>query len=80
MAQDTAKKKRHQDTMAWILVLAIAVTMCSTVFYVFAVYLSSINKTLLLTNSRLAIMEENEVQLLNEIHSLRQNAEPKLSH
>jgi hypothetical protein len=80
MASESAKQQR-QDTMAWIIVLAIAIVLCSFLFLVFAVYLSSINKNLSVTNSRLAIMEENEIQLLKEIHSLKQNPEqPKMTH
>jgi hypothetical protein len=79
MSKDSAKKKM-QDTMAWIVVLAIAITLCSVLFFVFAVYLSSINKNLSVTNSRLAVMQENEIELLKELHSLRQNAEPKTTH
>ena len=73
-------KRAKQDTMAWIAALAIAILLCSMLFFVFAVYLSSINKNLAVTNSRLAIMEENEIQLLKELHTLHQNAEPKTTH
>jgi hypothetical protein len=79
MPSDT-KKLSKQDTMAWILVLAIAITLCAMLFFVFAVYLSSINKNLSVTNQRLAIMEENQTQLLNEIIKLRQSTEPKTTH
>ena len=67
----SATKRSKQDTMAWIAVLAIAILLCSMLFDWFAVYLSSINKNLAATSSRLAVMEENEIQLLQEMHKLR---------
>jgi hypothetical protein len=79
MPADT-KKMSKQDMMAWIAVLAIAITLCALLFFVFAIYLSSINKNLAVTNERLAVMQENEIELLKEIHTLKQSAEPKTTH
>jgi ABC-type Fe3+ transport system permease subunit len=79
MAQDKSKSQR-QDTMAWIIVLAIAITLCAILFVVFATYLSSINRSLTVTNERLSSMEENEIQLLKEIKVLHRNLDPKTTH
>jgi hypothetical protein len=79
MAQDTSKKHR-QETMSWIVVLAIAITLCAILFIVFATYLSNINKNVGVTNTRLAVMEENETQLIKEIQTLRHNLETKTTH
>ena len=56
--------------MTWIVVLAIAITLCAILFVVFAAYLSSINKNLAVANARLTSMEENEVLLLKEVQAL----------
>jgi hypothetical protein len=61
-------------------VLAIAITLCAILFVVFATYLSSINRNLTVTNSRLAAMEANEAQLLKEIEAMHHNMEPKTTH
>lgn len=67
MESDTLSKK---DTMAWIVVLAIAITCCAILFVVFANYLVAINKNLSAANARLSVMEANESQLLAEVQSL----------
>jgi len=61
---------KDQTTMAWIIVLAIAITCCAILFVIFANYLVSINKNLSMANTRLTVMESNESQLLSEIQAL----------
>jgi len=67
--------------MAWIVVLAIAITLCAILFVLFATYLSSINRNLTVANTRLTSMEANEVQLLKEIQFLHhKRVDPKTAH
>jgi len=68
MEPESSSKK--DQTMAWIAVLAVAITACAVLFLVFANYLVTINKNLSAANARLSVMESNESQLLSELQSL----------
>jgi hypothetical protein len=67
---DEILRKNNQNTAAWIFVLALAITCCAVLFYIFATSLSAINNNLTMANARLTAMENNETQLLYEIQSL----------
>lgn len=68
MEPENSSKK--DQTMAWIAVLAVAITACAILFLVFANYLVTINKNLSAANARLSVMESNESQLLSELQAL----------
>lgn len=68
-AEETARKS-EQTMMAWIVVLAVAITCCAILFVIFANYLVVINKNLSSANAQLMIMESNESQLLSELQAM----------
>lgn len=67
----TENNGNTQLVAQWITSIAISVVCCAVLFVVFAGYIVDLNTSIKLMTVRLEVSQENQVQLLTEIGSLR---------